>query len=403
MENLLSFSETQHHGSLLASLTVGEDLEQSSESTRTMTEYDFEPENDPQGHALPTNHISIPEFPLLIDNLRSKRSHQSLPLLSIPALPDVSPVETETPETETPVSLNSPLSGIVDLSRSLKATDSNPVTHGGFSDIYKADWECTVQDEDGNSQQIIVPVAVKLLRVLSAKDQDGVKARKRLNRELYVWNRLKHPNIATFFGTSYHMAGRPAMVMQWYGNGSATDYLKQNLPDTDRLKLVLDVARGLEYLHTHRPCIVHGDLKGNNVLIADDGHAVLSDFGLSQVIDDLVGPTGWTLTSPDIGPLRWQAPELLIDEACHPSLQTDVWSFGCTAYELLTGRYPYHHRSRDCLIIQDIQSEVMPATTDELDHLSSALVDILTSCWDFSPSKRAIMVDVVSRLEQCIS
>lgn len=60
----------------------------------------------------------------------------------------------------------------------------------------------------------------------------------RLNREVFVWHRLDHPHIARFFGTSYHMAGRPAMVMQWYKNGSATEYLKFKSPDADRMSLV---------------------------------------------------------------------------------------------------------------------------------------------------------------------
>lgn len=68
--------------------------------------------------------------------------------------------------------------------------------------------------------------------------------------------------------------------------------------------------------------------------MTDDGHAVLSDFGLSQVIEDLVGPTGYTPSSPEVGPLRWQAPEFVEDEECQLGLETDVWSFGCTAYEV---------------------------------------------------------------------
>ena len=98
---------------------------------------------------------------------------------------------------------------------------------------------------------------------------------------MYVWHRLEHPNVVKLYGTSYHMAGRPAMVMQWYKNGNAAEYLTKKNPEADRLQLVwpssypvplilceplvpqiLDVACGLEYLHTHSPSIVHADLKG---------------------------------------------------------------------------------------------------------------------------------------------
>jgi hypothetical protein len=110
-------------------------------------------------------------------------------------------------------------------------------------------------------------VAIKLLRILTIRDQDGVKARKvlplahpefdehyingslqRLNREVYVWHRLEHPNIVKLFGTSYHMSGRPSMVMQWHQNGSASDYLKgRDYSEVDRLALVRNYIPMLSY------------------------------------------------------------------------------------------------------------------------------------------------------------
>ena len=81
----------------------------------------------------------------------------------------------------------------------------------------------------------------------------------------------------------------------------------------------------------------------NNTLVNDDGHAMLTDFGLAKVIEELAGPTGNT-TSMGAGCVRWQAPELITDtrpdkgdDAPKPSSPTrgsDVWSFGCTAYEV---------------------------------------------------------------------
>ena len=73
------------------------------------------------------------------------------------------------------------------------------------------------------------------------------------------------------------------------------------------------------------------------MLITDDGRGALCDFGLSQVVEDLGRPTGLTLSNPDVGPLRWQPPEFLladidIDELA--TLTSDVWSYGCTAFEV---------------------------------------------------------------------
>lgn len=87
------------------------------------------------------------------------------------------------------------------------------------------------------------------------------------------------------------------------------------------------------------------------MLVNDEGHAVLTDFGLSKVLVELTGPSGNTTTTI-AGSVRWQAPEQMFDddeeseeEVCDiskhsprpspaPSLASDVWSFACTAYEV---------------------------------------------------------------------
>jgi len=197
------------------------------------------------------------------------------------------------------------------------------------------------------------------------------------------------------------------MVMRWYQNGSASEYLR-NRGDVgvNRKSLVLDVARGLNYLHTLTPPIVHGDLKSNNVLITDDGHAVLSDFGLSQVIGALLGvSTGFTPSNPQFAPPRWQAPELIEDDAYQPGLETDVWSFGCTAYEILCGKIPYYYRCRDALVIRDIQGGIKPPGPDGLvlSNPDEHLEDVLDCCWCSAPSRRPHISVVMSRMEAICS
>ncbi|KAF8154936.1 kinase-like domain-containing protein [Crassisporium funariophilum] len=201
------------------------------------------------------------------------------------------------------------------------------------------------------------------------------------------------------------MSGRPAMVMRWYDNGSAADYLARKNPDADRQQLVsttiLDVARGLAYLHTHKPPIIHADLKGNNVLITDDGRAALCDFGLSQVIEDLGRPAGMTLSNPDVGPLRWQAPEFLEDDDEPAMLTSDVWSYGCTAFELLTSRIPYAHRIRDAQVIRDMQNGVRPSGPADMSLLpfDPRVQTLLDACWSFIPEQRPRMTEVQAQLE----
>lgn len=89
---------------------------------------------------------------------------------------------------------------------------------------------------------------------------------------------------------------------------------------------ILDIAKGLTYLHEIG--IVHGDIKGTNVLISPTVDALVADFGLDTLADSS------TITSPiDSGSLRWQSPEVLRG-AAHKTFSTDVYSFGMTIYEV---------------------------------------------------------------------
>ncbi|KAG6876287.1 hypothetical protein C0992_000148 [Termitomyces sp. T32_za158] len=255
---------------------------------------------------------------------------------------------------------------------------------GGFSDIHKGAWS----GKNGET----VTVAIKLLRVFSAQG-NVVAARKRLNWEAYVWHRLEHPNIAQFFGTSYHMSGRPSLIMKWYDNGNAADFLHGPAgASADRRLLTLDVARGLEYLHTQVSPIIHGDLKSNNVLITKDVRAVLSDFGLSQVIQ-AIQPTGLTPSNLESGPTRWQALELHQDDT-QPNIATDM----------LSGNIPYRYCQRDASVIKAAGNHIKPSGPDGLVLLVSdvRLEMVLDQCWSFIPSERPSMTNVVTQLEGII-
>ncbi|KAG6329532.1 hypothetical protein ID866_9555 [Astraeus odoratus] len=89
---------------------------------------------------------------------------------------------------------------------------------------------------------------------------------------------------------------------------------------------IIGIANGLVYLHNHE-CgpVIHGDLKGANVLISDDGHALLTDFGGSHLVNSTLRMSvslAFTFT------LNWMPPEML--DQSSPSVEGDVWSFGMT-------------------------------------------------------------------------
>ncbi|KAF8183890.1 kinase-like domain-containing protein [Mycena galopus ATCC 62051] len=127
------------------------------------------------------------------------------------------------------------------------------------------------------------------------------------------------------------------MVSPWMEHGTVMNYLKVH-GHSEVDKLLYEVAKGLNYLHSCN--IVHGDLRGTNILINEDAGACLADFGLSNFSDATS-----SMTTNRGGSSYWMAPELLEPErfciqfARTPA--TDVYAFACVCLELYTGRPPF--------------------------------------------------------------
>ncbi|KAJ7673390.1 kinase-like domain-containing protein [Mycena rosella] len=117
------------------------------------------------------------------------------------------------------------------------------VTGGGFSDI----WKGLVRGQT---------VAVKIMRLFQETAIEA--ALKQFGSEALIWGQLSYPNLLPFYGL-YYLEGRLCLVSPWMENGHVREFLMNAPSDTDRISLMLDIATGLEYLHTER--VVHGDLK----------------------------------------------------------------------------------------------------------------------------------------------
>lgn len=291
-----------------------------------------------------------------------------------------------------------------DLTRNIFNTSQLAVACGGFSDVFVGDLVLPKMN-DAFIAPISCKVGIKVIRAFTDSGQrDKQKAIKRLNREVCVFQRLHHANIARFLGVSYHMADHPAIIMEWYELGDAMRYLnnRPGSPLEERLKLVSGVLHGLLYLHTLDPAIVHGDLKANNVLVSSKHEAVLTDFGLSKVVEDLNTAAGSSTTTVGAGSLRWKAPELLkipMSESVNVTLASDVWAFGCTTYQLLTVTIPYSLHKYPHVIETSILGGVLPFDeADPVAQVPSGMWDIASKCWTPKAGDRPTMDELARSL-----
>ncbi|RXW18016.1 hypothetical protein EST38_g7838 [Candolleomyces aberdarensis] len=168
-----------------------------------------------------------------------------------------------------------------------------------------------------------------------------------LIRETIIWYNLRHPNLLSFEGIFQPDGNfeKAYLVSPFYANGTVVEYLKSH-PSVERRLLLSDVLSGLSYLHRNN--IVHGDVKGANILVDSQGRACIADLGLSRLTDAHI--LTWTSIQSTLAPwgtLHWQAPELLSaqlqdqERIPPPTAFSDMYAFGCLAYEVFTGLVPF--------------------------------------------------------------
>ncbi|KAF7349005.1 Kinase-like protein [Mycena venus] len=184
------------------------------------------------------------------------------------------------------------------------------------------------------------------------------------------------------------------MVSPWMEHGTVLQYLKDHgRANVDRL--LFEVAQGLHYLHSCN--IVHGDLRGTNILVNEDWSACLTDFGLS-VFSNASAP----MNSPTrAGSILWMAPELIAPDrfgyefARTPA--TDVYAFGCVCVELYTGRPPFSELSEGSALLKIINGEraVRPSG---IPAMSDTLWQHVMEYWAESPVTRPTTEAVVQHM-----
>lgn len=153
--------------------------------------------------------------------------------------------------------------------------------------------------------------------------------------------RLRHPNILQFIGACTQSPNL-CIVTEFMPRGSLYKMLHRSegcqVDDKRKIKMALDIARGMNYLHTCRPPIIHRDLKSPNLLVDKDLTIKVCDFGLSRVRKSTVMSAKSHAGTPE-----WTAPEVLRSSACNEA--SDVYSFGVILWELLTEKEPWAEKT----------------------------------------------------------
>ncbi|KAJ7846467.1 kinase-like domain-containing protein [Mycena leptocephala] len=235
-------------------------------------------------------------------------------------------------------------------------------------------------------------VSVKIMRVYNDFEVKAVM--KEFGREAVIWRQLSHPNLLPFFGLCY-LEARPCLVSPWMENGDLVKFLRNAPPDTDRTSLILDIAMGLEYLHSEHT--VHGDLKGSNILVSASGRACIANFGLSSIVSSM--RFSQSDTGDRKGTARWQAPELLSGELSVSDFRSDVYGFACVCYEILSGKVPMYE-VRDASVTLKVVEGLRPTQPVPWrdNEAYNGIWEIMQECWKKEFDARPTAAKIVRRL-----
>jgi len=280
---------------------------------------------------------------------------------------------------------------LADLQGEARILGSKPFYQSAMWEIYEGRW--LESDE--------LKVAMKVLR---GQHLDETQIR-RIDRQIKVLRGLSaHPNIINYFGYCANDRDQLTLVFPLMENGDVMSYLGKN-PNANRVLLVIEMARGLAHMHvpppeTSRGPVVHGSLMPSNVLISEARRALISDFGVARILE---GNSAANLSSGSDQSqlaLRYQAPELGSDGIL--SVATDVFAFGMTALEILSGKLPYYDRKLSSQVVLAIASGKRPSKGQYTEEraIDSTMWELLAECWDADASLRPTASDIVNRLHE---
>jgi tRNA A-37 threonylcarbamoyl transferase component Bud32 len=251
--------------------------------------------------------------------------------------------------------------------------------HGGHSQLYRGNYN----DE---------PVAVKIIRIPD-DDENGIlttRLEKQFSREVTLLSRLHHQNVIKLVAA---IRNPPVfcIITEYLSEGSLRAHLRKledkSLPLEKVVKLALDIARGIEFIHSRG--VIHRDLKPENILIDQDFNLKIADFGIAceeAYCDPLVD---------DPGTYRWMAPEMIKRKSY--GKKVDVYGFGLILWELVTGTIPYEDMSPVQAAFAVVNKNLRPTILGDCPAAMRALIE---QCWSLQPEKRLEFWQIVKVLEQ---
>ncbi|MHC4569093.1 MAG: protein kinase domain-containing protein, partial [Planctomycetota bacterium] len=207
------------------------------------------------------------------------------------------------------------------------------------------------------------PVAIKSMPVELLGDST---ARMRFRREAKLLASLNHPNIAVIHEIIEQDESAGYLVLEYVPGETLAQHIAREPPNLEHaLSIGRQIAEAISA--AHEKGVVHRDLKPGNIKITPDGRIKVLDFGLAKISESEAITEGTTVTQPGhiIGTPAYMSPEQARGKPT--DTRSDIWSFGCVLYQMLTGKAPFEGETVSDTLVRLLEHEpdwhALPRTT----------------------------------------
>ena len=246
---------------------------------------------------------------------------------------------------------------------------------GGMSVVYKA--KCHTLDR---------LVAIKVLKEEFASDENFVS---KFKMEAQAAARLSHPNIVNVYDV-VDEGNLHYIVMELIEGITLKSYIEKKgfLENKEAIGIAIQVAQGIAAAHEQH--IIHRDIKPQNMIISRDGNVKVADFGIARAV------SSQTMNAIAVGSVHYISPEQARGGYCDE--RSDIYSFGITMYEMVTGRVPFEGDNTVAVALAHLETPITPPS--QLNPVvSSGLEQIILKCTQKKPDRRYSSIgDVITDL-----
>ena len=201
-------------------------------------------------------------------------------------------------------------------------------------------------------------VAIKTISLAGQDPEDERAYRARFVQEARAAGRLSHPGIVTIFDAGEDPeTHEPYLVMEYVAGEPLSKIMtgeNRRLPLNAALQFAYEIAEALDYAHSQG--VIHRDIKPANILITEDGHPKIADFGVARLSQEVVTQPGQLIGSP-----AYMAPEQMLGKEA--DARSDLFSLGVVLYSMITGFRPFQGNSAQTVCFKVMNIEPVPVTS----------------------------------------